>query len=192
MLKIFLAHEEKSNLHLPPYLFTTKSQSLKPLEETFIKMVLDAWHTQVKQTDDLFNSLSDEQLFKEIAPGKNRGIYLLGHLTAVHDRMLPLLGFGDQRYPNLYKAFLESADKTVNEIPTAEDLRNYWKETNNILSENFLKLSVNEWFQRHNAVSETDFAKEPHRNKLNLVINRTNHLANHLGQLLLLKTKVAE
>ena len=165
---------------------------MKPLEETFIKMVLDAWHTQVKQTDDVFNSLTDEQLLKEIAPGKNRGIYLLGHLTAVHDRMLPLLGFGDQRYPNLYKTFVERADKTENDLPSAEDLRNYWKETNNILSENFSKLSITEWFQRHNAVSETDFAKEPHRNKLNIIINRTNHLANHLGQLLLLKTRVAE
>ena len=155
-------------------------------------MVLDAWHTQVKQTDDLFNSLLDEQLFREIAPGKNRGIYLLGHLTAVHDRMLPLLGLGDQRYPNLYKTFVESADKTVSDLPTTEDLRNYWKETNNILSENFSKLSIAEWFQRHNAVSETDFAKEPHRNKLNIIINRTNHLASHLGQLLLLKTRVAE
>jgi len=162
---------------------------LKAQQELFIKMVIDAWHTQVKQTDDLFNSLSDDQLFGEIAPGKNRGIYLLGHLTAVHDRMLPLLGFGDQRYPTLYKIFLESADKTVVDIPSAEDLRNYWKETNNLLSEHFSKLSATEWFERHNAVSETEFAKEPHRNKLNLVINRTNHLANHLGQLLLLKNK---
>jgi hypothetical protein len=165
---------------------------LKPLEETFIKMVLDAWHTQVKQADDLFNSLTDEQLFKEIAPNKNRGIYLLGHLTAVHDRMLPVLGFGDQRYPDLYKPFVESADKTESNLPAAEDLRNYWKETNNILSENFSKLSFTEWFQKHNAVSETDFAKEPHRNKLNIIINRTNHLSNHLGQLLLLKTKTTE
>src|ERR1044071_6142496 len=100
-------------------------------------MVLDAWHTQIKQTDDLFNSLSDDQLFKEIAPGRNRGIYLLGHLTAVHDGMLPLLGFGDQRYPNLYKPFVESADKAETHLPSAEDLRNYWKETNNLLSEKF-------------------------------------------------------
>lgn len=180
------------NLQAPLFLNQSKSQALKPLEETFIKMVLDAWHTQVKQTDDVFNSLTDEQLLKEIAPGKNRGIYLLGHLTAVHDRMLPLLGFGDQRYPNLYKTFVESADKTENDLPSAEDLRNYWKETNNILSENFSKLSITEWFQKHNAVSETDFAKEPHRNKLNIIINRTNHLANHSGQLLLLKTRTAE
>lgn len=152
-------------------------------------MVLDAWHMQIKNTNDLFDSVSDERLMAEIAPGRNRGIYLLGHLTAVHDKMLPLLGFGDQRYPNLYKTFVQSPDKTEGDITSVEDLRNYWKETNAVLSEKFSGLSATEWFQRHNAVSETDFAKEPHRNKLNLVINRTNHLANHLGQLILLKNK---
>lgn len=158
-------------------------------EELFIKMVLDAWNIQVKNTDDLLNSLTDKQLQNEIAPGRNRGIYLLGHLMAVHDRMLPLLGFGDQRYPDLYKIFVENADNTAVTLPPAEDLRNYWKETNNLLSENFSRLSLQEWFQKHNAVNEVDFAKEPHRNKLNIVINRTNHLANHLGQLLLLKPR---
>lgn len=178
---------------MPPHLLLSfKSKKLKPQEELFIKMVLDAWHTQVKHTDDLFNSLSDDQLTGEVAPGKNRGIYLLGHLAAVHDKMLPLLGFGDQRYPDLYKAFVQSPDKTEANIPSVDDLRNYWKETNSILGEKFSGLSVSEWFQRHNAVNETDFANEPHRNKLNLVINRTNHLANHLGQLLLLKNKSAE
>ncbi len=46
--------------------------------DNVIKMVLDAWHTHIKRTDDLFNSLTDEQLMQEIAPGKNRGVYLLG------------------------------------------------------------------------------------------------------------------
>lgn len=159
------------------------------MEETFIKMVLDAWHTQIKYADDLFNSLSDEQLMQEIAPGRNRGIYLLGHLTAVHDRMLPLLGLGEQRYPNLYKIFVEKGDREEATLPSTDDLRNYWKEVNNVLSETFSGVPVNEWFQKHNAVTEIDFAKEPHRNKLNVVINRTNHLSNHLGQLLLLKPK---
>lgn len=155
-------------------------------------MVLDAWYTQVKQADDLFNSLSDDQLKQEVAPGRNRGVYLLGHLTAVHDRMLPLLTLGDQRYPNLYKTFVQSPDKADADLPSIEDLRNYWKEVNNVLSEKFSAVSIEEWFQRHNAVSEIDFAKEPHRNKLNVVINRTNHLSNHLGQLLLLKPRAEE
>jgi hypothetical protein len=162
------------------------------MEQTFIKMALDAWNVQVQRTDDLFDSLSDEQLMDEVAPGRNRGIYLLGHLTAVHDRLLPLLGFGGQRYPNLYKTFVETADKAQTDLPSIEDLRNYWKETSKVLSEKFSELPVEEWFERHNAVSEIDFAKEPHRNKLNIVINRTNHLANHLGQLLFLKPKSEE
>ena len=152
-------------------------------------MVLDAWNTHIKRTDDLFNGLSDEQLLIEIAPGRNRGIYLLAHLTAVHDRMLPILGLDNQLHPELYNPFVEKRDKEVAEIPATADLRLYWKEVNTTLSEHFKKLTPEEWFQKHNSVSEEDFAKEPHRNKLNLVINRTNHLSSHLGQLVFLKGK---
>ncbi|MEO6355446.1 MAG: DinB family protein, partial [Ferruginibacter sp.] len=52
-----------------------------------IKMILDSWNLQISKTGDLINSLTDEQLMQEVAPGRNRGIYLLGHLIAVHDRM---------------------------------------------------------------------------------------------------------
>ena len=166
--------------------------SLKTQEELFIKMVLDAWHTQVKRTGDLFDLFSDEQLMKEIAPGRNRGIYLLGHLTAVHDKMLPVLGLGHQLNPELYHIFVENRDKAIANIPATANLRHLWKEVNNILSQRFNKLTPAEWFQKHNSVSEEDFEKEPHRNRLNLVINRTNHLASHQGQLLYLKEKSAD
>jgi hypothetical protein len=36
-------------------------------------------------------------------------------------------------------------------------------------------------------MTEEDFEKEPGRNKLSVLINRTNHMAYHLGQLVLLK-----
>jgi hypothetical protein len=159
-------------------------------EEIFIKMVLGAWYTQIKQADDLFNVLSDEKLLNEIAPGKNRGIYLLGHLTAIHDRMLPLLERGTPLYPQLYDPFVEHADKESSELPDTNDLRHYWKAVNSNLDANFSKMTPTEWFQKHTSVSEQDFANEPHRNKLNIVVNRTNHLANHFGQLLLLKPKM--
>jgi hypothetical protein len=158
-------------------------------ETTFIKMVLDAWHTYIKRTDELFNSLSDDQLMREIAPGRNRGIYLLGHLAAVHDRMLPLLELGNPLHPELWDPFVEKPDKEVTELPATETLREDWKEINTNLGDKMSRLSPEAWFQKHTSVSAEDFAKEPHRNKLNLIINRTNHLANHFGQLLLLKSK---
>ncbi len=157
--------------------------------EIATKIVLDNWRGQLAQTDDLLSKLTDADLEKEIAPGKNRGIYLLGHLTAVHDRMLPLLGFGEQKYAHLNDTFLVKPDRTVSELPSTSDLRAMWKDANQTLTSHLGKLSAEEWMQKHTSVSEEDFAKEPHRNRLNVVAGRTLHLANHLGQMLLLKQK---
>jgi hypothetical protein len=154
-----------------------------------VKMGLDLWNSRVKATDEIFNSLTDDQLQKEIAPGRNRGIYLLGHLTAVHDHMLPLLGFEPANYPQLDEPFIKKADKEVKELPSASELRKQWKEVNEKLATHFNKLQPEEWFQKHTAVSAEDFAKEPNRNRLNVVMGRTVHLASHLGQLNLLKAK---
>ena len=165
---------------------TTETQ---PVKELFIKMVVAAWDASTGQVDKLFNELSDEQFAAETAPGRNTGIYLLGHLVAVTDRMFPLLGFGERLYPQLDPVFLASPDKSGLEMPPVQELKKYWKEVSTRLSQSIAKTTPDEWFGPHTAVSAEDFAKEPHRNKLNLVINRTNHLANHLGQLLLLKNK---
>jgi hypothetical protein len=46
-----------------------------------------------------------------------------------------------------------------------------------------------EWFLPHTVVSEEDFLKEPHRNKLNVLITRATHQAYHVGQMAYLKNK---
>ncbi len=158
-------------------------------KETAVKVVLDMWNGRIKDANALIDGLTDEQLMTEVAPGRNRGIYLLGHLTAVHDRMLPLLGFDKQQYPQLDEPFLTKPDKAVAEIPSAKELRAYWNNVNSKLTAHFSKLSTDEWFQKHTAVSAEDFAKEPHRNKLNVVLGRTNHMSSHVGQLVFLKKK---
>ena len=156
-------------------------------QQLFVKMALDAWNIQIERTSKLFNSLSDEELKQEVAPGRNSGIYLLGHLTAVHDALFPLLELGQKRYPELEETFVKNPDKSGMPKPEAQLLRTSWDEVNKELEKRFNALSTSEWLKRHMAVSEGDFQKEPHRNKLNVVLNRTAHLANHLGQLLFLK-----
>ncbi|HEY4063858.1 MAG TPA: DinB family protein [Puia sp.] len=155
--------------------------------ELFVQCALATWDQTVKRVAAIFDRLSDEQLLEEIAPGKNRPVYLLGHLAAVHDMMLPLLGLGERQYPFLDAAFITNADKTVGELPKMEELRGYWKNINEVLSQRFRALKPEEWLQRHTAVSEEDFVKEPHRNRFNVLLSRTNHLSSHLGQLALLK-----
>lgn len=159
------------------------------MNQTLVKMIFDRWNASVKNCDELLNSLSDEQLQKEIATGKNRGIYLLGHLIAVHDDMLPLLNLGNKKYPELNKAFLDVPDRSASEIPSAKELLSIWNEQKEDLKQKFESLKVDDWFEKHNAVSAEDFAGEPHRNKLNIILTRTTHLAYHTGQLVLLKHK---
>jgi hypothetical protein len=159
--------------------------------ELVIKMVTDSWRKQLVATNKIFDNLSDEELMQEVAPGRNRAIYLLGHLTAVHDRMLPLLRFEEAKYPELDRVFLESPDKAVEEIPSAQQLRQQWKEVNDTLLNHIKSLPADEWFTRHANISEEDFIKEPHRNRLNVLLDRTIHLSNHRGQLLLLKKGIS-
>ncbi|RRA98602.1 DinB family protein [Larkinella rosea] len=157
-----------------------------PSEEVFVKMAIAAWDTQTKRITTLLDKLSDEALLAEVAPGRNRGIYLLGHLIAVNDGMLPLLGFGDKLYPQLATGFITTPDKSGIEFPTVSELRSYWHTLNATLSQHIEALQPEDWFAKHTAVTDEDFARDPIRNKLNVLINRTNHQSYHLGQLVFL------
>ncbi|MES2373576.1 MAG: DinB family protein [Bacteroidota bacterium] len=151
--------------------------------ELLVKSTINAWQGQNKKVDDLIVKLSDEQWNADTAPGRNSGIYLLGHSVAVNDGIIKLLGFGEKLHPELEAPFLTNGDKTGHVFPSLDDLKKYWKEINTKLDENIKTLSTDDWFSRHTAVSEEDFSKEPHRNKLSILISRTSHQAYHLGQL---------
>ena len=155
--------------------------------QLMVKMILDRWNSLLKNFDTHLDSIPDEQLQKEIAPGKNRGVYILGHLIAVHEAMLPILGLGEPEHPELFETFVTSPDKSVEPIPSASKLRALWKSQLESLTPKLESLSADEWFEKHNSVSAEDFEKELHRNKLNVLLTRTTHLSYHSGQLRLLK-----
>jgi len=156
-------------------------------QQQLVKAALLAWEANIKRATNLFNGYTEEQLFTEIAPGKNRPVYLLGHMVAVHDRLLPLLGLGERLYPQLDDAFINNPDKAVAELPAVEELRAYWANVNQKLNERFQELTPAEWLQKHTQVSDEEVAKEPHRNRFSVLLSRTNHLASHLGQLAYVK-----
>lgn len=151
-----------------------------------IKMILDTWYAKIKETDSIIDKLTDEEIQSEVSPGRNRGIYLLGHLIAVHDHLLSLLGFAENCYPELVEVFIKNPDKSKAITVSVADLRSQWKNVNGVLANHFDKLSADEWYQKHTSISAEDFQKEPHRNRLNVIISRTNHLSYHNGQLALL------
>lgn len=151
-------------------------------EQALVVSAVNSWKTSIERADKIFSPLDNEQLQKEVAPGKNRLIYLLGHLTAVHDRMLPLLGLGERLHPELDPLFITSPDRTVAELPAAGDLKKSWNDVNGKLLAGFANLSPAQWLEKHSSVSEEDFAKDPSRNRFAILLSRTSHIAFHVGQ----------
>ncbi len=150
-----------------------------------VKVAINSWRLVVERADKIFSRLTEDQLVSEVAPGKNRVIYLWGHLIAIHDAMFSILGLGPRLHPDLDAIFVDNSDRAVTEIPSAGHLKQYWDEVNGRLLSQFQNLSADEWLLRHRAMSEEDYAKDPTRNRLAVLLSRTNHLSHHLGQVTL-------
>jgi hypothetical protein len=158
-------------------------------EKSLIDAALRAWKSNVERADKLFEALSLGQLEQEVAPGKNRLIYLWGHLTAVNDALLPLLDIGERLHPEFDGMFVLNPDKSVRLTVSGQALKSAWQEINQKLWDGFSKFSASDWAQRHTAVSQEDFEREPHRNRFAVLLGRTAHLAYHVGQATLARPK---
>jgi uncharacterized damage-inducible protein DinB len=154
--------------------------------KTIIDQNIANWQRQAGQMLNVIAKLSNEQLKRDVAPGKNSGLYLVGHLAAANEHMLTLLDLGEKKYPELTTPFVHTPDKNGQEAYDADRLRMILKEVTDSLTEKLSSLTVEDWFSRHTSVSPEDFEKEPHRNKLSILLSRTLHMAYHTGQLVLL------
>jgi hypothetical protein len=150
-----------------------------------VALALKVWMTQIDRADKLFEGLSSEEVLREIAPGRNRVLYLWGHLTAIHDAMLPLLGLRERLHPEFDVAFVSHPHRSRADIPSRDQVHAAWNVVNAELWKWFQTMSWPDWVQRHTAVSEEDFAKDTARNRFAVLLNRTNHLSYHLGQAVL-------
>lgn len=156
-------------------------------EELLGITALNSWKLVIGRFDKNLMALTDEQLQKQVAPGKNRLFYLVGHLTAVHDRMLPMLGIGERLYPELDEPFITNPDKALADSISTSDLKEAWTAVNQKLTAAFERFTPEDWVQKHTAVSDDDFAKDPTRNRIAVVMSRTNHASFHMGQAVLAK-----
>jgi hypothetical protein len=154
-------------------------------QQLSVKVAINSWRLVVERADKIFSNLTEDQLLREVAPGRNRLIYLWGHLTAIHDAMFPILGLGERLHAELDAIFISPPDKTAAQLPSARQLKKYWGEVNGKLLSQFENLSADEWLLRHHAMSEEEYAKDPTRNRLAVLLNRTNHVSYHLGQMTL-------
>src|ERR1700743_1722872 len=104
-------------------------------KELFIKMVLSNWELQITRMNNLLSKLSDEELSTQTAPGRNTGVYLLGHLAAVSDGLFTFLGLGERLNPAMDEPFLRNPENSGLAKPSIAHLNNYWNEVNSVLAQ---------------------------------------------------------
>ena len=74
----------------------------------FVQMALASWNTQLARAEKAFNSYSEAEFYTPVAPGRNRIIYLYGHLAVIHDALKEILGLGKRTRPELFAVFVET------------------------------------------------------------------------------------
>jgi len=156
-------------------------------EELLVATAVGSWKQIIGRADSVIAKYTDEQLDRHVAPGRNRVRYLIGHLVAIDDRLFTGLGIGERLYEKLDAAYVTNPDGTLPDPVSTEELKKAWFDVHSRLTAAFEQMTAAQWLERHTAVSAEDFAKEPLRNRLAMMLSRTNHVSMHLGQALLAK-----
>ena len=154
---------------------------------TTLNTCLLQWDTYNKRILKTLETISEENYWKPIVAGGNSPSWILGHLTEADDALLELFGIGKRKFPELKEMYHHERGSNQSGHLSKAEITLKWKEILNALDTAFKSWNENDWLSRHTAVSEEDFKKEPHRNKLNVLLSRVSHKASHLGQIAMQK-----
>lgn len=154
---------------------------------TTLDICLLQWDTYNNRMQKLLDTISNENFNKPVAPGANSPSWILGHLVDTDDKLLELFGIRSRLFPELEKIYHHERGANQAGHLTKDQLITQWKAILAELNRTFKSMSESDWHGRHVAVSEEDFKKEPHRNKLNVMLSRVSHKASHLGQIAMQK-----
>jgi uncharacterized damage-inducible protein DinB len=153
---------------------------------TTLDICLLQWDAYNRSMLKVLETISEEDFHKPIVPGGNSPSWLLGHLADTDDALFELFGIRNRMFPDLAKIYHHERGTNLSGHLTKEELSSRWKAILNELDSAFKKMNESDWLARHMVVSEEDFKKQPHRNKLNVLLSRVTHKASHLGQIALL------
>jgi DinB superfamily len=152
-------------------------------EAIYAATTVKSWNVALTGIQKLLSSLKDEDFQREVAPGRNRIYYLVGHLAAVHDRLLPMLALGERLHPELDDIFISHPDRALADKYSGAELRQMFAEINAAVTKAIETMPPADLLKRHEAVSAEDFEKDPLRNRLSVFQSRTAHISFHAGQI---------
>lgn len=149
---------------------------------TPIEICLLQWTTYNMRMQKIIDSIGEQNFNSPVSPNGNSPSWLFGHLADTDDKLLELFGIRSRLYPELEKIYHHERGINQTGHLSKQDLNAKWKAISAELDRAFKSWSESDWMSKHTAVTEDDFKKEPHRNRLNVMLSRVGHKASHLGQ----------
>jgi DinB superfamily len=152
------------------------------------KLLLEQFQFMLAWVNMYLDALTDEELRSEIVPGKNHGLWILGHLVASDDTLSEYLGCGPTLFPETQAYAQGQPLLPVDECKAPGILREEWKKVCQKNKAIYQRLTDAELDQPHALLQEypeNDYFKT----KQGVLLNWPLHQAHHAGQLALLLAK---
>jgi hypothetical protein len=140
----------------------------------FTRIALRTWKATVGRFDDIVAAASDDDLEREVTPGKSRLFYLIGHLTALHDRLFTVLGLGERNHAELDAEFGDERDAHRASRLSPRGLRETWNDVNATLLAGMERLTPEQWLEKPTANQAS---------RLSVLLGWTDHLSLHSTQI---------
>ena len=156
------------------------------MENPKIKTLFEQWQIMANWTSGNIKALSDEDLKKSFAEGKNHGVWILGHLIESEDELSKFLGKGDMLFPEYEDMFGQGSKlKGIEHYPHISLLREQWSKVLDKNREMYSKFSDSELDEPHCIQFDSqlnDFFKTKGRCLMIWIL----HQMYHTGQLAIL------
>ncbi len=161
------------------------------MENVLVQQYLKQYRMMLEWVDGQLNALSDEEYNLELSPGKNTGIWILGHLVVSDDDFSVFLGKGELLFPEYTEVFGQGSKLQKAEIyPSVSKLKEAWKKVSEKNLEIYSGLTDKELNEPHSMVKnyETDYFKT----KDKVIMAWHLHQAYHAGQIAILVSRVGK
>lgn len=130
----------------------------------------------------IIEPLSDEEFKMELSPGKNHGVWLMGHLVTSDDDFSMFMGKGEVMFPQYYEVFGQGSKLLPpDSYPPVSELKDAWKKVCDKNRKIYSELTDDELQQPHALVK--DFEKDYFKTKERVIMAWQLHQLYHAGQL---------
>lgn len=161
------------------------------MENPLSKKFAEQFELTVWWINDTLSRLSDNDFNLELFPGKNHGVWILGHLVVSDDDFSKFMGRGELLFPEYSEIFRQGSKVLpVENYPSVSELKKCWDDVCQKNRKIYLDLKDFEFDEPHAMLEDAE--KDFFKTKGKVIMTWQLHQMYHNGQLAALLSKAGK